>query len=268
MPPPPGPRRRALLTFFAIVFVATWLLQLPALLVQHGVLTGPVDPYLPPVVVGYFVPVIAAVVLSLPRLGGDGVRALLRPFGARVSAGWALLALAHPAALLLAGMTVARLVAGPQAGLVFYPPGAAQVAAMLVIPFNEQIPWRGFAFPPLERRLGPLGASLAVGTGWGLFHLQKQSLLGAGIALDVALWTLLLMVAGTVVFTWFHRRTGSMLGAVLANAGIYLDNPTQALPGNATPLAVLALGYTAVAIVLVVADRAVWRRREDVHSTS
>jgi membrane protease YdiL (CAAX protease family) len=161
--------------------------------------------------------------------------------------------------ILALGTGLARLVTGSDVGSAFYPPAAAQVAAMLVIPFTEQIPWRGYVYPPLERRLGPLGASLVVGAAWALFHLQKQSLLGPGLALGVALWTFLLMTAGTVVFTWFHRRTGSMLVVVVANAGIYLDNSMQALPANTAPLAVHALGYGAVALALVLVDRSVWR---------
>jgi uncharacterized protein len=260
MSPPPH-RRRALLSFFAIVFGSTWVLQLPAILVQHGCLAGPSDRYMPLVVLGYFVPMIAALVQSRRALGGGGVRALLRPFGAwRIAPSWYLLALAHPAAILTVAMILARLVAGSSLGNVLYPPTApAQTAAMFVIPFAEQIPWRGFAYPHLERRCGPLGASLVVGAAWALFHLQKQSLLGPGLAIGVALSILLLMTSGTVVCTWFYRRTGSMLVVVIANAGIYLDNSTYALPANTAPVAVQALGYCAAALALVFADRSVWR---------
>jgi len=53
--------------------------------------------------------------------------------------------------------------------------------------------------------------------------------------------------------------TGSMLLVVIANAGIYLDNATLALPSNTAPLAVQALGYGALAMALVIGDRGVWR---------
>jgi membrane protease YdiL (CAAX protease family) len=248
---------RSLLTFFAVVFGATWLLQLPAILAQRGHIPGPVERYAPLVILGYFVPTIAALVLSRSALGGVGLRALLHPFGVwRLAPHWYLLALAHPAMLLIVGMALARLAVGSPIGSAFYPPtAAAQITAMLVIPWIEQVPWRGFAYPPLQSRLGPLGASVVVGAAWALFHLQKQSLLGPGLSLAVALWTLLLMTAGTVVFTWFYRRTGSMLLVVVANAGIYLDNSMQALPASAAPLAVHALGYCAAALALVLVDR-------------
>jgi membrane protease YdiL (CAAX protease family) len=256
MPPPPNRERRVLPTFFAIVFGTTWLLQLPAILVQRGYLAGSIDRYVPLVVLGYFVPTIAALVLSRLDLGGEGVRPLLHRFGEwRVAPGWYLLALAHSAVILVLGITFARFVTSSHIGDPFYPPTApAQIAAMIVIPFTEQIPWRGFVYPPLERRFGPLGASLVVGAAWALFHLQKQSLLGPGFTFEVALWTLLLMTAGTVVFTWFYLRTASMFLVVVANAGVYLNNSTLALPANAAPLAVHALGYGAVALALVLID--------------
>jgi uncharacterized protein len=157
-------------------------------------------------------------------------------------------------------MSFARFVAGSHVGHLWYPPDAPErIAAMLIVPFTEQIPWRGFLYPPLERRVGARGASLLVGAAWGLFHLQKQALLGPGIALDVALWMLLLMTAGTIVFSWFHRHTGSMLLVVIANASIYLDNSTLALPANCGPLAIHAVGYCTVAIALILVDRSVWR---------
>ena len=261
MSPRSEPARSSLAAFFALVFGTTWLLQLPAILVQRGHLPGPMGRYLPLVVLGYFTPLIAALVLARRDFGGEGVLALLGRFRPRqVAPAWYLLALAHAAAILSVGMFLGRIVLGSRNETAFYPPTApAQFAAMLVIPFTEQIPWRGFVYPRLEERLGPLGASLVVGAGWALFHLQKQSLLGPGLAPSVAVWTLLLMTAGTVVFTWFYRRTGSMVVVVLANAGVYLDNPTSALPANVTPLALDALGYCAVAVLLLWMDRSVWR---------
>jgi membrane protease YdiL (CAAX protease family) len=261
MPPLTARERRTLLTFFAVVFGTTWLFQLPAILAQRGYLEGSGDRYVPLLALGYFVPTIASLVLSRRDVGGDGVGRLLGRFGAgRVAAPWYLVALAHSAIVLTFGMILARWIIGSHVGNIFYPPDSpAKIAAMIVVPFTEQIAWRGFAYPPLERRLGPLRASLAVGAAWALFHIQKQSLLGPGLALGVGIWLLLLMAAGTVVFTWFYRRSGSMLLVVAANAGVYLDNSTQALPANAAPLAVHALAYSAAALVLVLGDGATWR---------
>ena len=255
MPPPTAARQRlALATFFAVVFGATWLLQLPAILVQRR----------------YLASRWSSSDTSFQQSPHSSCRGALseaegcaRSFArsARcVAPAWYFLAFAHATVILIVGMSLARLVGGPGVGSPFYPPTApVQIAAMLVVPFTEQIPWRGFAYPPLERRFGPFGASLVVGAAWALFHLQKQSLLSPGLALDVALWTFLLMTAGTVVFTWFYRRTGSMLVVVIANAGVYLNNSTQALPANAAPLAVHALGYCTVALALVLVDGAAWR---------
>jgi membrane protease YdiL (CAAX protease family) len=48
---------------------------------------------------------------------------------------------------------------------------------MVVIPFTEQIPWLGFAFPRLRARHGSRVAIALTGFAWALFHLQKHAFL-------------------------------------------------------------------------------------------
>jgi hypothetical protein len=45
---------------------------------------------------------------------------------------------------------------------------------------------------------------------------------------------------------------------VLGHMGSHLNNSHQALPGNVTPVAVHAVAYAVVALVLVLADRKAW----------
>jgi hypothetical protein len=70
------------------------------------------------------------------------------------------------------------------------------------------------------------------------------------------------MTAGAMVFGWLELRAGgSLLVAVLANAGAYLNNPVQALPSSSVPLALHAVGFAAAALVVLFGDRAAWRGR-------
>jgi len=239
--------------FLVAVFGSTWLFQLPLLLVQHG------ERFMPLVVLGFFAPLLIAIGCSA-LAGKAGLRALIAPLGVwRVAPGWYLLALASSTLIFVVARALAAPLGNPSAW--FYPPSQAQhIAAMLLIPFTEQIPWRGYLYPRLERARGPLVASLLTGLLWGLFHVQKHAFIDPNASLTAALLTLVYMTAGTVVFSWIYLRTRrSMLLVVVANMGIYLSNPTQALP-DLMPLTLHTLGYCCAAVLLVTLDRATWKQ--------
>jgi uncharacterized protein len=245
------PEAHGALAFLALVFSTTWLFQLPALVAQR---------FMPLVVVGFFGPLLVALVLAARAPGG--LRALFAPLRIRgLGVGWALVALGLSGAIFVAAMGAYRVVSGRDAGPLFHPPAsAAQLAAMLVVPFTEQLPWRGFLYPRLARRHGPLVASVATGVAWALFHVQKHVFLREQLGWTSP-WILVpFMTAGTVVFTWLYVRTrGSLLVVVLANMGVYLDNSSDALPATSTPLVVHTVGFCIVAVVLVAVDRKAWR---------
>jgi membrane protease YdiL (CAAX protease family) len=240
--------------FFVLVFGSTWLFQLPYLLAQRGVVHVDPNQLMPFVVLGFFGPLFIALLLSRGQ-----VRSLLAPLViARVSPWWYALALGLPCAIFMA----ARALLAPFAdnlGPWLYPPlQAQQLAAMLVIPFTEQIPWRGYVYPRLERSHGPVLASLLTGAAWAAFHVQKHAFIDPNASLASAALTIAYMTSGTVVFSWVYLRTrGSMLLVVVTMMGNYLNNPTQALP-NLVPLAIHTLGFCAVALALVLFDRKVW----------
>jgi len=256
-----SPADRNATRFLVLVFGSTWLFQLPALLAERGALAGPAERFMPLVVLGFFGPALIAIGLSvLDRR--RGLRALFAPLAVwRVGIGWYVLALGMSAAIFpVARAALAPWIAAP--GPWFYPPAQAQqLAAMLLIPFTEQIPWRGYVYPRLQRLQGPLLASLVTGFAWGLFHVQKHAFIDPNASAAAAVLTLAYMTAGTVVFSWIYLRTGgSMLLVVLAHMGAYLNNPTQALP-DTTPLAIHTAGYCAAALAVVLGDRETWRAR-------
>jgi membrane protease YdiL (CAAX protease family) len=254
----PAPRGTAL--FFIAALGFTWLLQLPAVLAQRGVVAGPVDRFMPLAALGSFGPLLAAVVVSRFGPGGGGVRALFRPLRTwRVGAVWYLVALGLFAAIHVAGTAVYTLFGGSDAGSWLYLPENGQhVAAMILIPIAEEPGWRGFALPRLQERYSALKASLLLGVGWALWHTMMFVLQGTSpFTFAVSMVNIL---AGSVIFSWIYNRTrGSLLIAILAHVGAHLDNPTRALPGNATPFVVYTVAICVAAIALVVGDRRVWR---------
>jgi membrane protease YdiL (CAAX protease family) len=255
---------RAALVFLAIVLVATPLLAFPAILARHRVIfTGPPEGLWPFFLLAAFLPTIAAVLLARREGGAQGLRALVRPLGIwRVGLVWYLVALALPGTILVAGMAAVSCATGAHLGPWLYPPeGAQRVTAMLIVPLADQLAWRGFAFARLHPRLGSLGATLVIGLGWSLYHLEKHVFGGLDAEpASVHAAMVLMMTAGTVFYTWLERRTGgSLLVVVLAQMGAYLNNSTAPLPGNPTPLFVHAAGYAVVAVALLAADRRAFR---------
>jgi len=245
--------------FFAAAFAITWALQLPAAFAQLGLLAGPFERLMPLAGVGIFGPLLAAVLATRLEPGSGGVRALFRPLLAwRVGAGWYVVALALPGAILTGSLAVHALAAGHDVRWTYFPADAQHIAALVVVPFAEEIGWRGFALPRLQRRHGAIAGSLILGVLWAIWHLPM--FLAAGVPISILPAMLPFFAAGSVTLTWIYNRTGgSLLLAVLAHMGAHLDNSHAALPGDATPVLAHTVGYVVVAVVLVLADRRVWR---------
>jgi membrane protease YdiL (CAAX protease family) len=245
---------RSLWIFFGLALGGTWLLQLPALLGARGILPGGVAPYMLPAALGGFGPLVAAIVAA--RSEGPGrVRELfasLRPRAGLLA--WYLVALLLFPLIHVLGEAAYRLAAGAPAGAWLYPPDNAQRwSALVLMPLVEEPGWRGFAMPRLAERYGWLSASWLVGVAWAAWHALMFALQG----FDAPAFALgmIMIVAGSVVFGWlFDRTRGSLLAAVLAHAGVHLDNPTHALPGQITAYAVFAAAVCASAAVIVVLE--------------
>src|SRR5215217_5405554 len=87
----------------------------------------------------------------------------------------------------------------------------------------EEIGWRGFALPRLQRLYGPLVGSLVLGVLWALWHLPLFLIPSwdtpHGNVLDVALFVVLAL-ALTIVLTWvFNNTKGSAVVVVVLTRG-------------------------------------------------
>jgi membrane protease YdiL (CAAX protease family) len=146
-------------------------------------------------------------------------------------------ALVLPAVLLSAVLWLLR--AAGREGPIAYTPDAPRLVLALVIAVAEEVGWRGFALPRLQRRFGAFAASGLLGVLWALWHLPMFA--AQGIPLELLL-----------VFTWAYERSGqSLFFAVFAHVGVHLNNSHLALPGDQIPLVVHAVIYAALGLLLV-----------------
>ena len=82
-------------------------------------------------------------------------------------------------------------------------------------PLGEELGWRGYALPELQRRWGWRSASLVLGATWALWHLPLFYSAGTVQSrLPLGLFALSAM-ASSVVFAWLFNRTQRSLLPVL-----------------------------------------------------
>jgi membrane protease YdiL (CAAX protease family) len=244
--------RGSVVPFFLLTLAVTWGLQVPAVLVQEGVLPGDAAVYMPLAMLGIFGPLLAAVILTARREGRAGLRALFRPLLTfRVPARWYVAGIVLPAAGLSAILFLLSL-AGYRGDVVLFP-GADRLAVIPVIAIAEEVGWRGYALPRLQQRHGPFVASVVIGVVWAVWHIPM--FLGAGIPMSLMLMMTFHLVAGSVVFTWiFNRSGGSLLLVVLAHGAIHLNNPHLPLPQDLVPSIASAITFAAIALAAVYFD--------------
>ena len=203
--------RHDLLLFFALAYLLSWALW-------PLVILNPTSSPLVP-----FGPLIAAVVVSLLAGGPRELWALLRQLTRwRVHPIWYLIALLGPfvmavvaAALAVAtGVPMRRSGAYTDLGAV----GFTFLSVMIIVGLFEEVGWRGFALPRLQRRLDAIWAALVLGVLWGLWHLPELiSDPGQRPPLQFLVWIL----AQSVILAWLYNSTnGSLPMVIIGHAAI------------------------------------------------
>jgi membrane protease YdiL (CAAX protease family) len=236
------------LPFFLVTFAITWGLQLPGVLAQRGLLPGDSRGYLVLAGLGLLGPAVAAVVLTLRATGTAGVKALLEPL-TRLRVHPRCYAVALLPAVVLGGLLYLLNQAGRQ-GPIAYLPSAGGIVFGILVSLLEEIGWRGYALPRLERRWGGFAASGLIGVVWYLWHLPMFA--AVGVPLTLAPVMLLYFTGASLLVTWLVGESGgSLLVAVVAHFGAHLNNSHRALPQEVLPLVVHAIVYAALGLLVM-----------------
>jgi uncharacterized protein len=258
-----------------MAYAFTWMVWSPWVLGQDGAGLLPIK--IPQAASGYLNasailagPTLAAFIMTATTEGRAGVRRLLgRLVLWRVGIRWYLFALLGVPLIMLVGTMVysgnlPRLGAlgGPSYLLGYL--GTFALVVVLGGPLFEEIGWRGFALPRMERLHGPLLASLILGVLWALWHLPEflvpswAASSGGGGLVGITLFTLTALTF-TIVITWvFNNTRASLLVAILFHASIdAFTIPLAAMfPAKALASAFpLMIGFGVVAVVLIVLTR-------------
>jgi len=239
--------KHQLAVFFVLAYAITWAAQIPAYLyaTSHGLklgnepntqhlvdlLGGTGQPGFTPYLLLFsfaFGPTIAGVIVT----GVVGGRAALAELGSRlvrfrVGLRWVVIVLALPVALALGSLALAFVING------FQPFGFDPlVPVSLFVPLllymlictglAEEVGWRGYALPELQRRHTAEKASWLLGIGWGLWHLPSvligpylQGNLQIGLVVPVLLALTVGIVGWTIVITWIYNHTQSVFWIIV-----------------------------------------------------
>jgi len=214
-------------------------------------------------------PTLAAILVTAATEGREGVRRLLgRLVLWRVGVRWYLFALLGVPLIMLLGF-LAYVMSPPDLGALGGPAYALLYVLGFVLtmllggPLLEEIGWRGFALPRLQRRYGPLVAAFVLGVLWALWHLPQflvptwAASSGGGGVSGIALFVLA-AVAFSVVLSWvFNNTRASLLVVVLVHTSIDAFSATMGtvFPTAATSAWPMIIGFGGAAVVLIAATR-------------
>jgi uncharacterized protein len=257
---------RPLIAFFVLAYGWTWGLgAVSYALMQRGAIPDPAVGVLETAV--GFGPVLAALVVTATQGRRALVELLAQLVRWRVSPVWYLVAVYGPALVAVAG------------AMVWYGPAAlaydriwpaiitrylpfALMTLVTAGPIQEELGWRGFALPRLQRRLGAAAGTAVLGGLWAFWHLPN--VLFRGWDAPMTGWFLLATFLTAFAYTWLvNGARGSVLLAMLLHASINTSTrlvstlvPDAALPTiEAASHGILALAYGVVAIVLLAVTR-------------
>jgi len=249
----PQPKVAPVLAFFGLTFLLTAPLWAFGAAVELQVLPG-----LPVAAVAVICPAVAAITITGRRAGWAGGHALLRRAidGRRVPMlWWVPILLICPVVAVLAFLALRLGGSGVPSPDISIAATLALLALFLVSGLSEELGWSGFALDPLQARLGPLGAALAVGGVWAVWHYPVLVQAHHPWAW-IAWWTL-----GTVVMVWLYNGAkGSVFAVAAFHAVSNLCWQLFPVQGSWFSPRLHALLLSVVAVFLIVATAGRLRR--------
>ena len=195
------PARHRLALFFALAFAISWLAWPLTLLNPNS------SPLIP------FGPALAAVITA--ALSG-GKSELMRLLGQlvrwRVAGRWYVLAVGLPC-LLVTVATALTVSGGAPAPELGPNPGWFMLLGtfaftLVIVGIFEELGWRGYALPLLQRNRPALSAALLLGLAWGAWHLPE--LISDPTGQRPPLPFLLMILAQSVLLAWLYNSSGSV----------------------------------------------------------
>ncbi len=220
-------KKNTLFVYFLLAYAVSWSIEIPIALAAQGMIKAEF-----PYAIHYlasFGPMIAAIVVTVITKGGAGIRALLNGVVKwRVGVGYYFAAIAFPlfffgvsafGTVLMQGSLPDLTLLGQTDYLPYLGIPGALAVWLFSYGLGEEVGWRGFALPHLQRTRSAYASSLLLGVIWAGWHLPAFFYRDTYIAMGFIVGFPLLVVSvtfGSIFLTWLYNSTnGSTLIAIL-----------------------------------------------------
>jgi membrane protease YdiL (CAAX protease family) len=248
--------------FFAAAYAITWGVWVPRALVDQGRLD-----WTWPTVIGpgwSYGPAMAAVLVAWLASGSAGPAALWAGICRwRVGWRWYALVLVAPLMLALSALWLYERISGlpaewpvqQPADLLMYP--LFLVVLLLSDGLGEEVGWRGFALPGMQRRMRPALAATLLGVLWAAWHLPLFWTHGAALEGRSPALLVAALIPTSILFAWvFNHGGASILLVMLLHATHNLAGPAMPPEGGPplTPYLVSVVLKWLLAFVVLAAD--------------
>jgi len=249
---------RFIVYYFSLVLLIGGLAYAPWVLASYDVFQS--DLVFVFVIVGGVSPTIAALAVAQLEFGKGGAEYLFGQFGRKgFSKLWFLVAVLIPLALAAFAILLWSIAGGIYVldlmKLAEFPP-------ILIVSFLmnmwEEIGWRGYALPILQKKHNALVSSLIVGIFWALWHWPHFAVKDSAMAVNYHnyLWFAIFTLLYSISYTWLYNHTnGSLFTVSLYHASTNAANIILFAEGNIShnifPFYLLTVAILATALVFV-----------------
>ncbi len=223
-------KRHPVVVYYSLAILLSWMVELPLVAIRQGWVNWNI-----PFSVHYlaaFGPMLAALAVTALTGGKAGMKELWKRITRwRVGWKWAVISVLSPMAIFLVGLPLVRLVKGewPDLGLLGqanYLPNLGPLVVilwLLTYGFGEEIGWRGFALPRLQKKLSVSRATLILGVMWVIWHgpafFYHETY--TGMSWFILPGFIFGVLCGAVIFTWIYNGTGGSVLMVAVWHGLF-----------------------------------------------
>ncbi|MEM9648143.1 MAG: type II CAAX endopeptidase family protein [Bacteroidota bacterium] len=214
--------KQQLIAFFVLTYVLSWALFF----------VGSQTNILPIIILGVWAPSLTSLILTGYYYKKKGILQLLGRFKRyKIKWYWWLLLLALPAAVHFTGRSLWELLyIGETSSFILDTSFwlGAIIPSFLIAGLGEELGWRGFALPRLQRHFSPITAAFILATVHLFWHLPTYWL-GQGIHNVPFIYLLAFGFPWTFIFNWLYNKSG---GSLLFAVGFHaISNASLSIVG-------------------------------------